>query len=444
MRPGFPGKEVKAPQFVLGLSVQCASLHCVRKLLSAAYRCCDWDQEIDLRVFAWALIVRYRICSWVSVLAELPYVRASPTAMPSFSFSPAELAYLHTSLSLTTPIRPDSRTSTQFRPLSAETDCLPATNGSAHLSFSDGSEAIVGVKAEVEKTARSKVDLPQEDLGVEEGAEAYKSQKGSPSWVSLAVDLPTLRDDDPSLIFLSEMLRESLISSSSPSLPDTLVINKKWHWKLYIDVLLISPYGLSSYPLPLLSLTTHLALLSTRLPKLKSQGEEDPLFDDDWEASEYLYKKEKKGKGKKKTIGTSSGLSKPPITLLVIVVASNVIFDPSREELAVADGVFAVSVAESMSDTPDGIEESKPSLRICSVRTIDTPARDTMKGMPMSGEVFTGEDIPGVWRPRLGGVKRAVLKEIVRAVLGVNGQGGVAADVLEGVEGFVKIEAGAS
>ncbi len=349
--------------------------------------------------------------------------------MPSFSFSPAELAYLHTSLSLTPPIRPDSRTSTQFRPLSAETDVLPATNGSAHLSFSDGSEAIVGVKAEVEKTASSKLDISRED-----NKQSHTCPQGKPSWVSLTVDLPTLRDDDPSLIFLSEMLRESLISSTLPSLPDALAINKNWHWKIYIDVLLISPFGLSSYPLPLLSLTTHLALLATRLPRLKSEGEEDPLFDDDWEASTYLYNCTRKGKG----IGQSTGLSRPPITLLVMIVGLNVIFDPSREELAVADAVFAVSVIESTSTT------SEPPLRICSVRTIDTPARDTMKGVPMSGEAVQGEQVPGVWQPRLGGVKRTVLKEVVKAILGGDGRPGVAADVLEGIEGFVRIEAGGS
>lgn len=354
--------------------------------------------------------------------------------MPSFSFSPAELAYLHTSLSLTPPIRPDSRTSTQFRALSAETDILPATNGSAHLSFSDGSEAIVGVKAEVERTISSIPHIPH----ITDEDQDYGPSRGSPSWVSLTIDLPTLRDDDPSLVFLSEMLRESLISSSSPSLPDVLVINKKWHWKLYVDMLLISPYGLSGYPLPLLSLTTHLALLATRLPRLKSQGEEDPMFDDDWAASEYLYPRAGTGKGK----GASRGLSRPPVMLLVVIVGSNVIFDPSREELAVADGVFAVSVVESVNVTTETTIPSKPTLRICSVRTIDTQARDTMKGAAISSEVGDGQPVPGVWQPRVGGIKRSMLMEIVKAVLGENGRSGVAADVLEGVEGFVKIEAG--
>jgi hypothetical protein len=49
-----------------------------------------------------------------------------------------------------------------------------------------------------------------------------------------------------------------------------------------------------------------------------------------------------------------------------------------------------------------------------------------------------------VWQPRVGGIKRSVLMEIVKAVLGENGRSGVAADVLEGVEGFVKIEAGSN
>ena len=66
--------------------------------------------------------------------------------------SPAELAYLHSSLSLQPPIRPDGRSPTQFRPLTAETGILPGTNGSARVCFSDGTEAIVGIKAEIEKS----------------------------------------------------------------------------------------------------------------------------------------------------------------------------------------------------------------------------------------------------------------------------------------------------
>ena len=69
--------------------------------------------------------------------------------------SPAELSFLHSSLSSTPPIRPDLRTPTQFRPLVAETEILPSTNGSARICFSDGTEAIVGIKAEVERTPQA-------------------------------------------------------------------------------------------------------------------------------------------------------------------------------------------------------------------------------------------------------------------------------------------------
>jgi exosome complex component RRP42 len=126
-----------------------------------------------------------------------------------------------------------------------------------------------------------------------------------------------------------------------------------------------------------------------------------------------------------------------------MVVGTNVIFDPSREELAVADGVFAVSVAES-TDFASKTASSGGTLRICSVRTIETPARDTMKGVPVSGEISHGHPVPGVWQPRIGGIKRSLLTDIAKAVLGENGKRGVAADVLEGVEGFVRMEASSS
>jgi exosome complex component RRP42 len=63
-----------------------------------------------------------------------------------------------------------------------------------------------------------------------------------------------------------------------------------------------------SYPLPLLSLTTHLALQHTQLPALISEQDEDPLFNDDWEAAVPLY---------------TSG-QKPPITLLLASVGPGI------------------------------------------------------------------------------------------------------------------------
>lgn len=335
-------------------------------------------------------------------------------------FSPAELSYLHTSLSSTPPIRPDSRTSTDFRPLNAETGVLPATNGSAHVSFSDGSEAIVGVKLEVERSPKSHSMSAQKDgdqMKVGTSGKAQTKVKGRSDWIIFALTLPGVRDDDSQLVYLEEMLREPLLTPSSSttnqSLADKLVINSRWHWHIYIDVLLISPHGLASYPLPLLSMSTHLALRDTQVPRLKSEGEEDPLADSDWMASTYLYPR--------------SGNVKPPVTLLVMTIGENILFDPSHEELKVADSILAISV---------GASETEGAFRMLALRMIDTPARDTMKGVPKAGAAEEGLEVPGVWKPGVGGIKRAVLKVVVKAVL----TGGVAEDVMKGLDGFLRVE----
>lgn len=160
-----------------------------------------------------------------------------PSLVTSSSpFSPAELSFLHSSLSLQPPIRPDGRAPRQFRPLTAETDVLPAVNGSAHLGFEDGGEALVGVKAEVEKT-RNPAQSGGEDGDVEmtdRELNGRDAQAGRQDWVVLNLDISGTRDDDPSIAFLSEMLREALVAGNV--LPNRLVINSRWHWKLYIDV----------------------------------------------------------------------------------------------------------------------------------------------------------------------------------------------------------------
>ncbi|KAJ5776158.1 uncharacterized protein N7511_001169 [Penicillium nucicola] len=366
--------------------------------------------------------------------------------------SPAELSYLYTSLSLPkSPIRPDGRSPTQFRPLSAETNILPGTNGSARIGFADGTQAIVGVKAEVEKTVIAADTLDSRSLGQQgdqlnrEGEEGSAAVSGQGEWVQMSIEIPGFRDDDALPVFLSEMMRESLVGSvedgkdaeMAGGLKGRLVINKRWHWRLYIDVLLLSQP--LAYPLPLLSLTTHLALLSTKLPKLKSTGEEDPFFDDDWAVAEYLYPRIT-AKPTKHTPTAQSHPVRPPVTLLVISVGENIIFDPNREEIAVADAVLAISITRTGdSDT----------LKLLSIRTIDPPSRLTNPGIPNSENVnmlgatasdetallnpTTGEDeISRVWRPRRGGVKRSVIARMVKTVLG---KGGVGEEVLEGLEG---------
>ncbi|ODH20681.1 hypothetical protein ACO22_05822 [Paracoccidioides brasiliensis] len=412
------------------------------------------------------------------------------------SLSPAELSYLHTSLSYpNNPIRTDGRSATQFRPLTAETDILSGANGSARIGFADGTQAIVGVKAEVERTVVGSVLDRDGDLGGEEGGEGNGEGEGEgegerearkragrrggeSSWVEMSIEIPGLRDDDSLPVFLAEMMREALMVSGSRTegsgdrnggmpqgLNGRLVINGGWHWKIYIDILLLSPP--LSYPLPLLSLTTHLALLSTKLPRLISKDEEDPMFDDDWAAAEYLYpRRQPQSQPQQQTQTKPSPISsttlhlypfRPPVTLLVISVGDNIIFDPSREEIAVAEAVLAVSIGRDTS-TPtnrasnnNSSSSSTSSLKLLSIRTIDPPSRLTHPGIPNSenaatigfaagGEIAvaggagvdSGEDVAGVWRPRRGGVKRSVVSRIVSMVLK---KGGVGEEVMEGLEG---------
>ncbi|CAG8954032.1 hypothetical protein HYFRA_00009132 [Hymenoscyphus fraxineus] len=324
----------------------------------------------------------------------------APQSLQQILLSPAELSYLHTSLSSTPPIRPDGRTATQFRPLIAESDILPGTNGSARICFADGTEAVVGVKAEVERS--SGISRYENEDGEGNGEEGVK--KGRNEWVEISVDIPGVRDDDSNPIFLAAVLSEALLADGE--FVERLWINRHFHWRLYLDVLLLSPP--LSYPLPLLSLTTHLALLTTRLPKLLSEKDEDPLFSDDWDASEPLY--------------TPPHTSRPPITLLVMAVQETIIFDPSKEELAVADAVLAVSLSESPTSNSSSQDTEmedvggakKRNLRLLAVRTIDPPSRLTHKGLANKVNTATGgtaqknledgggDGEEGVWCPPRG------------------------------------------
>lgn len=200
----------------------------------------------------------------------------STSASQTPLISPAELSYLFESLSLPAPegpIRPDGRSPTQFRPLIAETSILPGANGSARIGFADGTEAIVGVKAEVERTVfdghGNGNTYRQEDYldrdGGEESLTSTTTMMGQGSWVQMSIEIPGFRDDDALPVFLAEMMREALVGNSTAStsaatvagrdgededdnshngdgkkiqqgLKGRLVINRKWHWRLYIDV----------------------------------------------------------------------------------------------------------------------------------------------------------------------------------------------------------------
>ena len=169
----------------------------------------------------------------------------APSSTQQVLLSPAELSYLHTSLSLSPPIRPDGRTATQFRPLVAESDILPSTNGSARICFADGTEAIVGIKAEVEKSRPiyqqnvEEVDLSGGGDDHEDGEEGMGAGgKGLNEWVELSVEIPGFRDDDSMPVFLSAMLSEALLADGE--FTRRLWINRRFHWKLYLDVSLSS------------------------------------------------------------------------------------------------------------------------------------------------------------------------------------------------------------
>ena len=150
------------------------------------------------------------------------------------------------------PIRPDGRTPTQFRPLVAETDILPSANGSARICFADGTEAVVGVKAEVEKTAGArygdesgrKTDGEgrlgtaagnEVEMGdVDDGGEGDEEERGEDTWLEIAIEIPGYRDDDALPIFLSAMVTEALLADGS--LRKRLWINRRFHWRLCVDV----------------------------------------------------------------------------------------------------------------------------------------------------------------------------------------------------------------
>ena len=120
-------------------------------------------------------------------------------------------------------------------------------------------------------------------------------------------------------------------------------------------------------------------------------------------------------------------ITKPPISIVVAAVGSHLFFDPSREELAVADAVLAVTVAQ----------EASGRIRTLAARTLDPPSASTMSsssalaGEPGFGTMDGGE---GVWKPKRGGVKRRVL---ISAIERCSEKGGVGEEVLLALEGFV-------
>lgn len=227
--------------------------------------------------------------------------------------SPAELAYLKTSLEGKDPVRPDARSLNQFRPLQASSNFLPTANGSARVRTADGGECIVGVKSKVVLLNAS----PDKPYPVDQ-------------LVSVEVEIAGLKDGHAFPSMIASTIQQMLINSQILG-GERLKLTSRFAFKLYIDALVLSH---TSSPVNLLSLAVYLALMSTRLPKLisstdDSAAEEIPVFDDDWDHSVPLTAD--RANGGKET------LHKPPLLFIFAVVGNNLLIDPSKDEEMVAE-----------------------------------------------------------------------------------------------------------
>jgi exosome complex component RRP42 len=133
---------------------------------------------------------------------------------------------------------------------------------------------------------------------------------------------------------------------------------------------------------------------------------------------------------------------------------NTILFDPSKEELAVADAVVAISITSASSPSAGG---TTAPFKVIALRTIDPPSRLTAAGVlnttaaapSTSAAAASGAAaavIPPdraaalreldagrtVWRPSRGGLSRAVLARMIKAVVE---KGGVGEEVLGGLEG---------
>lgn len=224
------------------------------------------------------------------------------------TLSPAEHSFLYDSLSSVPPIRPDLRKPFQFRPLEAKTNFLPLSNGLARIRLIDGLECIVLVKLKVEPVLLQ--------------------------FIECDVDVSGFRDD---LNFVQN-LKYNLTSLLTRNFPqERLQLTKKYMYKLYIDCVVMSH---TLYPLSLLSLTTYLALKTTRLPLLISLTDDDeiaelPTFSDDYDLARPV-----------------ADDFNPPIYIVVGVVGPNLVFDPSMEEEQVLENGLVLTYSDGKIITP--------------------------------------------------------------------------------------------
>lgn len=87
------------------------------------------------------------------------------------------------------------------------------------MIWGDGGECIVGIKAEVAKT-------------LSPGLRGGGHGGGGSDWVEINVEVSGQRDDDA---FLGMTVAESLLVPGA-GLVERLVINDRFHWRVYVDV----------------------------------------------------------------------------------------------------------------------------------------------------------------------------------------------------------------
>lgn len=235
--------------------------------------------------------------------------------------SRVELEYLRASLASAPIVRPDSRHAGQMRPVVSEIDVLPMANGSARVRAPDGSDCLVGIKA---KVVSSHTDL-----------------------IAVSVDIAGMKDNEPLPNSLALELKQMLLAC--PELTaDSLLINNKYAFRVSVDCVV---FHYSSHPLVILSAAIFQALKSTRLPRStedtslmdvdfsggKSAEEaEVPQFDDDWSQSVPL---------------CPSGWT-PPLLLIVALVGSSVIVDPTISEQMIAEASLFITWKNSQVSAP--------------------------------------------------------------------------------------------
>ncbi|BFZ57169.1 Exosome complex component rrp42 [Savitreella phatthalungensis] len=263
-----------------------------------------------------------------------------------------QLSYLQTSLAADSPIRPDGRRLTEYRPLSIAIDVIPQCLGSCQVEWGPFNLLAI-VKGEV--------------------------VSGEPT-ISVNVEVRGERDDDPGTILLAEILGDIVQGGKDWGIDseELHVVHGK-AWALQLEIVLSTTDGSSS--LSAASLAARLALMNTRLPKTTAVGQDgqDGALDSAAGSSHV-------GLGDFDVDDDFShavpilSANKVPLVLLVNHCGNNTFFDASFEEEHVLVGREAIGVVPSR---PGSVaEKAKFPPRICYLRSIGSQiAREGVQGL---------------------------------------------------------------